>query len=322
MTKVYVIGGTEEATTLKEVAAILGLAKVTGKDIESGKYPEVEVVEREDDGILALDTEHKDEFATQEAKEEQQAMEEDTEDDSTPLADYEEAGDPNMNPPVDEHLMAVIAKVEHAINIVPEDNTELFDAVCELEDSLRDGTDLTEEQANLLALILADKLDATTPDGTPKVLTNEDKEPEVLTNSGTPVNKPKGAKEDVPSEDQLEYPEVGEFKDEKAMKKYIKKLTDDQLAEWCEIEGAEYKACDHESINRMRMAMAIKAVHFPDTAPKAGKSKKKSKYADYATEDLVQMALDNDVEVPDDKGDMRICRMYTIMALRKAGLLA
>jgi hypothetical protein len=135
--------------------------------------------------------------------------------------------------------------------------------------------------------------------------------------------------DDTPSEDEelpqppandTEYPEVGDFKDEKAMKKYIKGLSDASLQEWCILEGAEWKANDHQSINRMRMAMAIKALHFPTTAPTKSK-KSKSKYASYSDEMLVQMALDNDVEVPDDKGDRRILRMYTIMALRKAGLI-
>ncbi len=127
--------------------------------------------------------------------------------------------------------------------------------------------------------------------------------------------------DDANNIEETEYPEVGDFADEKAMKKYIKKLSDQSLQEWCILEGAQWKPNDHESINRMRMAMAIKAIHFPDTAPKKSK-KSKSKYADYTTEQLVQMALDADVEVPDDKGDMRICRMYTIMALKKAGLLS
>lgn len=122
-------------------------------------------------------------------------------------------------------------------------------------------------------------------------------------------------------EDDTEYPEVGYFADEKALKKYIKGISNEALQGWCDLEGAEYKPCDHESINRMRMAMAIKGLHFPDTVAKKGSSKKKSKYADYSTEDLVQMAIDNDVEVRDDKGDMRILRMYTIMALKDAGIL-
>jgi hypothetical protein len=127
---------------------------------------------------------------------------------------------------------------------------------------------------------------------------------------------------DASGDDQLEYPELGSFNDEKAIKKYIKGLTNDQLHEWVELEGVEYKTSDHESINRMRQAMAIKGLHFPQLASTGGASKKKSKYSDYTTEALVEMAIENDIEVRDDKGDLRILRMYTIMALKAAGLLA
>lgn len=160
---------------------------------------------------------------------------------------------------------------------------------------------------------------------TPKALTNTEDTP-VLTNtvsdaSDTEVEEPTEEVAEVVASDK-EYPEVGSFADDKAIKKYIKGLTDDELAEWVELEGVEYKANEHQAINRMRQAMAIKGLHFPDTVAKKGSSKKKSKYADYSTEDLVQMALDNEIEVRDDKGDMRILRMYTIMALKSANLLA
>ncbi len=165
-----------------------------------------------------------------------------------------------------------------------------------------------------------------------QALTNTEEDDTPLTNEDTDTEESseEDVEDDTKGDLQLddannitenEYPEVGDFADEKAMKKYIKKLSDQSLQEWCVLEGATWKPNDHESINRMRMAMAIKALHFPDTAPKKSK-KSKSKYADYTTEQLVQMALDADVEVPDDKGDMRICRMYTIMALKKAGLLS
>lgn len=128
--------------------------------------------------------------------------------------------------------------------------------------------------------------------------------------------------EDEEDEDEeIEYPEVGDFEDEKAIKKYIKGLTDEQLQAWCELEGAEWVENEHRNINRMRMAMAIKAVHFPELAKKPS-SKKKSKYAEYTTEELVEMAIDNNVEVRDDKGNERILRMYTIVALREAGLIS
>ena len=119
------------------------------------------------------------------------------------------------------------------------------------------------------------------------------------------------------------YPEVGHFATEVDMKKYNKALTNEQLQEWCELEGATWNPHDNLSINRMRMAMAIKAKHFPhlSSGTGSGKSKSKSKYADTTNEQLAQMCLDNDIEVRDAKGDARIERMYMIMDLRNAGII-
>lgn len=114
------------------------------------------------------------------------------------------------------------------------------------------------------------------------------------------------------------YPEVGSVADHKALKKVYKGLTDEQLDEWVDLEGLTVKLSGHGPIDRMRKCMAITNLHFP----KEVTVKTKSKYADYTTEQLVQMAMDNDVEVKDDKGDMRILRMYTIMALKEAGVLS
>ena len=124
----------------------------------------------------------------------------------------------------------------------------------------------------------------------------------------------------TPTED-IEYPEVGGFKDEKAMAKFIRKITDAQVYEWAELEGITWKTNPHEAINRMRAVMALKARHFPVAG--AGKStKSKSKYADMTTEYLVALASEKGVVVKDAKGDAKIQRMYTIMALKTAGLLA
>lgn len=107
------------------------------------------------------------------------------------------------------------------------------------------------------------------------------------------------------------YPEVGHFADQKDLQKFYKHLSDEQLAEWIELEGLEYKANDSQPINRMRMAMAILYKHYP----KAPSAKKKSKYADYSDEQLMTLLLEHDVpcEVTDDE---RIMRMRAIMALR------
>jgi len=117
------------------------------------------------------------------------------------------------------------------------------------------------------------------------------------------------------------YPEVGTVTDTSVLKKIYKKLSDKQLDEWLELEGLTDKVnlCEHAAINRMRKCMTITNLHFPKT-PGASKAKK-SKYADYTTEQLVQMCADNDLDIKDDKGDMRILRMYSIMTLKKAGVL-
>lgn len=108
------------------------------------------------------------------------------------------------------------------------------------------------------------------------------------------------------------YPTVGLFEEDKALKKFYKQLPTEVLEDWCAKEGLEYNACpDNESIHRMRVAMAILYLHFP----KETKAKKKSKYADYTLEQLVELALDNGVVV-EDTDDMRIMRMRLIMALR------
>ena len=124
--------------------------------------------------------------------------------------------------------------------------------------------------------------------------------------------------DEVVEEAGTEYPEVGHFKTDKELKKYYKKLTDAQLDEWLELEGVEVAISGNEPIDRMRRCMAILFHHFPK---EPSKSKKKSKYADYTINQLMQIALDHDVEVPDAKGDLRILRMYAIMALRDAGIL-
>lgn len=123
----------------------------------------------------------------------------------------------------------------------------------------------------------------------------------------------------VTVEAKVGYPEVGSVADHKALKKVYKGLTDEQLDEWLSLEGLtdKVKLSGHGPIDRMRKCMAITNLHFPK--PVAVKTK--SKYADYTTEQLVQMAMDNEIEVKDDKGDMRILRMYTIMALKEAGIL-
>lgn len=109
------------------------------------------------------------------------------------------------------------------------------------------------------------------------------------------------------------FPEVGTFTTEKELQKHYKKLSDAELQEWVELEGLEYKPCpDSAPIHRMRLAMAILYKHFPKQ-PSA--KKKTSKYKDYSLEQLVQLAVDNEV-IFEPHDDERILRMRAIMALR------
>lgn len=113
------------------------------------------------------------------------------------------------------------------------------------------------------------------------------------------------------------YPEIGEFADAKSLQKFYKQLTIEQLEEWATLDGLEFKACkDSEAIHRMRVCMAILYEHFP----KAEAKKPASQYKSYTTEQLVQMALDNEVAVELSEDD-KITRMRLIMKLRESGLL-
>jgi hypothetical protein len=112
------------------------------------------------------------------------------------------------------------------------------------------------------------------------------------------------------------YPEVGTFEDKKDLQKFYKHVSDEQLADWIGLEGLEFNPSDSAPINRMRMAMAILYKHYP----KAPSAKKESKYAKYSLEDLMTMAIENDVAF-EDTDDERILRMRAIMALRVAKVI-
>ena len=112
------------------------------------------------------------------------------------------------------------------------------------------------------------------------------------------------------------YPEAEVFTDKKDLQKFYKHLSDEQLAEWISLEGLEFNPVESAPINRMRMAMAVLYYHFP----KAPSTKKKSKYADYSLEDLMTMAMENEV-LFEDTDDERILRMRAIMALRVAKVI-
>jgi len=112
------------------------------------------------------------------------------------------------------------------------------------------------------------------------------------------------------------YPEAEVFTDKKDLQKFYKHLSDEQLADWIELEGLEYTPNDSQPINRMRMAMAVLYSRFP----KAPSAKKQSKYAQYTNEDLMNLAIKHSIEF-EMTDDDRILRMRAIMALRVAGII-
>lgn len=109
-------------------------------------------------------------------------------------------------------------------------------------------------------------------------------------------------------------PEVGTFTEKADLQKFYKALTTEQLIEWVEVEGLEYTPNESAPINRMRLCMAILYSHFP----KQASVKKKSKYAEFSLEDLLNLALEKEV-IFEPTEDDRIMRMRAIMALRVAG---
>lgn len=114
------------------------------------------------------------------------------------------------------------------------------------------------------------------------------------------------------------YPEVGQFTEQKILQKFYKQLDIETLEDWASIEGLDFKGCPEQpAIHRMRVCMAILYKHYPK---EPAKSKSKSKYSDYTLEDLVGLAVENDVAVEPTE-DERILRMRTIMALRASKLI-
>jgi hypothetical protein len=304
---VYVVNGIEEVTSLKALASVLGVAKVTGKDIESGNYPNVEVKLVAEPGDVTVVVPEEPTDVSPEPVEDTEVVEVPEEATDALPADTDTVEPPTkdangLTPKQFDSVLGIIG------NVIEDNDGEDTLEVEQLYTDISDGNELSEYQHTVLTKVLNG--------------TYEFPKAEVVTPPPAKVTPPPTKGKGKATVDAPEFPEVGYFKgDEKAMSKHIKKLSDAQLAEWCELEGATWKPNDHESINRMRMAMAIKAIHFP-TEKTGNSSKKKAKYADYSLETLVQLAMDNDVAVPDDKGDERILRMYTIMALKKAGLIA
>lgn len=209
-------------------------------------------------------------------------------------------------------MVEEVPPTDEAVEAITKAHEEHKDtAVLKLDDSTVE-VDIEPKQETL---DFNDKVEVIHVGDAPKTPVKEE-DTEVLT------NKEDGTDDDadVPGSAQLDFPEVGDFDDDKDMAKYIKELTNEDLASWVELEGIEHKTNDNPAINRMRMAMAIKQLHFPKAQSTGTKTKKKSKYGHLSMEDLAGLVIDNDITVRDAKGDPRIERMYMIMALKDAGV--
>ena len=114
------------------------------------------------------------------------------------------------------------------------------------------------------------------------------------------------------------YPTKEFFKEEKDLKKFYKKLTDEQLLEWVAKEGLEVTHSDNPSIYRMRLCVAILYKFFPRETK--GEPKQPSKYAKYSDKALMEMAIEHQVPVePCD--NVGIMRMRLILALRASKVI-
>lgn len=204
---------------------------------------------------------------------------------------------------------AIVAGEVEGVTLVEDVQDEVLTDTQELD--LEYKEDMSKEEARQEEKAMLEDLSNEVVEAEEEVASEEPTEVEDTTEEPTATEEVEEDTED------LVYPEVGDYEDSADLKKFYKKLSIEQLEEWVELEGLEVAATDSQPIYRMRLCMAILYKHFPKAE---SKPKSKRKYTQ-STEELVAMALENDVEIKDDKGNEQILRMYAIMALRKAGLL-
>jgi hypothetical protein len=294
--------------SLKEVAVALGVDKITKRDIESGKYPQITIKGLE--GVV------------------EEVIDEPMRDEVVELTD-EEFASYQLTEQDMSAITAINNRMEEIAGSLEPEDIAMYDQLNRIYAAIQcgAGNELPEDQFTILMDTLTgsykqtevvydnpDDIEPPAPiDAGHMSIYDDANENPALTNIGT------GTKQKL-ADTEVEYPEPGSFKDEKALKKFYKQLSDEQLDEWIELEGLKYKECEHPSINRMRKCMAIRELHFP-TKPKAN-TKSKSKYSHFSTEQLVEMANKAGIPVKDSKGSDQILRMYTIMALREKGLIS
>lgn len=289
-----IVEGTEMVVdTVGEVNKLINGKRVTKQQVEAGEVEGVTVISEEEVSQLNLEdvaeaSDNVEIIMVGEAPKRQatEEVEEDTVEEEEATEEAEDA-----TPAVEE---------------VDEDNEPDTEEVSDEEFEESQRTEPVQDEE-----VIPGSVESTKVTGKLADLVSKLKQPE-------PKDKTPKVKQDLAGQD-VEYPDSFESVD--AIKKFISRLSTDQLIEWAELEGVldNAKPNDNASIYRMRVAVAVREKFFP--SQRSSSPKKKSKYADYSTEQLLEMALENDIEVKDAKGDQRILRMYLIMALRNAEVL-
>jgi hypothetical protein len=309
-------GSHGDFTDIREVASALGVDKITKKDILAGKYPQVSIQKNPVAPVFAEDVDSEMDMGSEPVIEDIVGDE---------IESYE------LTPQDRAAIDAIDSRMVQYMDDLSPEGVALYDDLNRLKLSIAvgAGTALSDTAYELLMETLQWNASQDAGD-TDAGIESIDELAEALEQAGikdvepthnTPVltNTGNTGKQKLAGQE-IEYPEVGSFKDEKYLKRFYKQLDDSQLDEWIGLEGLTYKSCEHESINRMRKCMAILELHFPKK-PKTN-TKSKSKYSQYSTEELVAMANKHGLPVKDSKGSDQILRMYTIMELRKAGLIS
>lgn len=286
---VYLVDGVEEMATIAEVSEFLGV-KVTKKQVLAGEIEGVEYVESKLDAI-AVDSEEDTDIDKDLVEGIEEALEEDI--------DIQETEEEDTT----EEVIDEVVEEEPTEEVIEEDTEEeatteeVIEEEVKVQEEVEPTTDHKFTKEELASMSLQDKLKLVTKPSQAKSTKKVDK---------------------YDADTEIDFPEVGHFADKDALKDYYKRLQDSHLDQWIELEGLTWKESGNAGIDRMRRCMAITNMHFPSQS----KSKKsKSKYADYTTEQLLEMCLENGVEIADGKGNPKILRMYCIMALRKAGII-
>jgi hypothetical protein len=267
---VTINGESHEVDTAKEVSRLLG-RKVTRAQIISCMVPEVQLLD-EDTKANTEVVENNNDVEDNSMKELDQAtldqveeiLNEGTEGDKETIAEYADTHEDEITDDATDEKPEVCSTCGR-------------DIYADEDKYVQDGGDILCEECNHAKNMEEDTPGSSTGVTKMDALMARMKEINAK-NAGTAKEDGKKGKRGKSTdakkflEENNGYPEVGFFKEEKDLKKFYKQLTDEQLDEWLEIEGLDYKPSDNEPINRMRKCMAILYCHFPRETKGSSKS--------------------------------------------------